>query len=83
METELIPNVRGNVQNLRNIWSTKAKEEQTLLKPKPVTYRSQSQTITKQPIKIQIQSPASVDEIILNQKSMVTFDNAGKINSYI
>lgn len=83
METDLLTNVRGNVQNLRNIWSTKVQEEQKLLKPRPTVYRSQQQVLPsaprKQSIKIEIQSPASVDETIVNRKPTVTFDNAGKI----
>ncbi len=81
METDLLTNVRGNVQNLRNMWTTKVEGEQKL-KPRPTVYRSQSQVPAppqKQSIKIKIQSPASVDEIILNKKPTVTFDDAGKI----
>jgi hypothetical protein len=79
METDLLTNVRGNVQSLRNMWTTKVQEEQKLLKPRPTVYRSQQQVLQKQSIKIEIQSPASVDETIVNKKPTVTFDDAGKI----
>ena len=79
METDLLPNVRGNVQTLRNMWSTKVQEEQKLLKPKPVTYRSHSQLSPKQSIKVEIQSPISMDETIIRKESKVTFVDESKI----
>ncbi len=80
METDLLTNVRGNVQSLRNMWTTKVQEEQKL-KPRATVYRSQQPTTTpgrKQSIKIEIQSPQSVDETtIVNKKPTVTFEDAG------
>jgi len=80
METDLIPNVRGNVQALRNIWTIKAQEDQNMSKSKPVTYRSTSQTPKQSSIKIEIQSPISIDETIINKTPTVTFSNEGTIN---
>jgi len=34
METDLIQNVSGNVQALRNIWNVKSQDETKILKPK-------------------------------------------------
>ena len=81
METDLLTNVRGNVQSLRNMWTTKAQEEQKL-KPRATVYRSHQPATPgrQQSIKIEIQSPSSVDETtIVNRKPTVTFDNAGRI----
>jgi hypothetical protein len=83
METDLLPNVRGNVQTLRNMWITKEQEDKNLLKPKTVSYRSKVQiTPSKPSIKINIQSPTSIDETEIKKESTVTFDNAGKKNKY-
>jgi hypothetical protein len=79
METHLLPNVRGNVQTLRNMWSEKVQEEQKLLKPKPVTCRSNSPLTPKQSIKDKEQRSTSVDETIINKPSKVTFEDESKI----
>lgn len=78
METDLFSNVGGNFQTIRNMWSTKVQEEQQLLKPKPVTYRSQSQLAQKQASKIELQSSASMNETIIHQKPMVKLDEPSK-----
>ena len=78
MDTELYPNISGNVQNLRNMWSTKVKEEQKLLKPKPTVYRSQSH-IPKQEPKIELEPKISLEKPNIHQKvPTVTFFDQSK-----
>lgn len=65
METDLIPNVRGNVQSLRNMWSTKAQEDQKPLKPKATVYRSHTNgprtSSSRQSIRLDTESSISSD----------------------
>jgi hypothetical protein len=82
METDLLPNVRGNVQTLRNMWSTKAQEDQKLLKPKPVTYRSQSQLPQTPSPQIEIQSSITMNETIIHKETKVTFSDESKIINF-
>lgn len=85
METDLIPNVRGNVQNLRTIWSTKVQEEQKLSKPRASVYRSHSQVpqVPKQQIKIEIKASISNDDAIIHREPIVKFDDESKIQRQI
>ncbi len=63
METDLLPNVRGNVQTLRHMWSTKSKEEENFFKSKSITQPKQS---------------IKMDETRIKKEPMVKFDDKGK-----
>jgi hypothetical protein len=84
METDLIPNIRGNVQSLRNMWTTKVQEEQKSLKSKSISYRTKSQIPPlEQSIKVKIQLPINTNEKIINKKPTVTFNDESKTNTQI
>jgi hypothetical protein len=79
METDLLPNVRGNVETLRNMWSSKVQEEQKLLKPASTPYRTHSPLQQKQSIKKKTQTPKSTAETSVQHVPTFTFDNESKI----
>jgi hypothetical protein len=49
METDLLPNIRGNVKSLRNMWATKVQEEQKLLKPRSQCASIDETIVRKEP----------------------------------
>jgi transposase-like protein len=76
METHLLPNVRGNVQTLRNMWSEKLQEEQKLLKPKSVTFRTPAQVPHKSSIKDKTQAP---NETVIHKEATVKFADESRL----
>lgn len=67
METDLLPNVQGNVQALRTMWSRKVQDEEKIFKPRSTVYRSRT------PI-----SSRMIDDEMIKKKPTVTFDHVGK-----
>lgn len=71
METDLLPNVRGNVQALRNMWNDKTQQDQKSFKPRATVYRSGAQI----PPRLAVE-----EEPMIKKKPTVTFDHIGKID---
>ncbi|CAF1114974.1 unnamed protein product [Adineta steineri] len=69
--------MEGNFQSLRSMWNTKVQEEQKLLKPKTVIYRSQSELVQKaSSTKNERRSIMIADETVSHKKELtVTFDD--------
>ncbi|CAF3453095.1 unnamed protein product [Rotaria socialis] len=71
METELLPNVRGTVQSLRNMWSEKVQDEQKILKQKLHGCGLNSQQPQKKIIKDDIKSPASTETTNIDEQPKI------------
>ena len=74
METDLLPNVRGTVQSLKNIWSTRvAENEKSPVPPliRPTSGPKQQRSQLQQPIKEKIPSSSFIN---LDEKNNMAND---------
>ncbi|CAF2482126.1 unnamed protein product [Rotaria sp. Silwood2] len=80
MDTDILINVRGNVQTLRNMWSEIVQEKQKSTKQQSLTCSSYSQISQKKLINDNIQTSINMNETISNNELKIIDDNEKPCN---